>query len=154
LKQVLLNLFLNAVQAMEGFTDKPRLKVKLREIRPKPLFPFAQSLPLYKIWEGWEAGVGPVERPFLEIDVMDNGVGISSEDMSRIFVPFFTTKPRGTGLGLAICQRFVQGMGGTIHVKPNKPQGTVFTVHLPLRREEGNEWLEAHDRSSLEGVIA
>lgn len=142
LKQVLLNLFLNAIQAMQGFTDSPNLKIEVREIRPKKLFPLAESLPLYKIWEGWQALTNSPSRAFLEISVKDNGVGIAAEDLSRIFVPFYTTKPKGTGLGLAVCQRLIEGMGGSIHVRANRPAGTVFTIHLPLKREEGKDFSE------------
>ena len=82
------------------------------------------------------------ERAFIEISVEDNGQGISPEDRARIFVPFFTTKPKGTGLGLAICQRLVEGMGGTITVRSNHPHGSIFTIHLPLKREDGKEMTE------------
>lgn len=74
------------------------------------------------------------EQSYLEIEVADNGPGISEEDRGRVFVPFFTTKAKGTGLGLAICQRLIEGMGGTIQVKANVPSGSVFTLHIPIRR--------------------
>jgi len=119
LKQVLLNLFLNAVHAMDGHATEPRLTVGVREIRQPRLLAFLDVT----------AASG-----FLEIEVADNGEGVSPEDLQRIFLPFFTTKAKGTGLGLAICQRLVEGMGGTIQARPNLPQGTLFTIHLPLRR--------------------
>lgn len=134
LKQVLLNLFLNAVQAMDIGTPSPRLTVSVKEIRPRR-FPLADKLPLYKIWEGWEQSPLLAAKPYVEIKVADNGPGVSAEDLSRIFVPFFTTKAKGTGLGLAISQRILEGMGGTIHVGHNSPRGCLFTLHVPLRRE-------------------
>jgi signal transduction histidine kinase len=156
LKQVLLNLFINAAQATEGIAEKPVIKVRVREIRPRKPFSFIDSLPLYKVWEGWEALKTAGPQPYIEIEVQDNGVGIQPEDMSRIFVPFFTTKPKGTGLGLPICQRLIEGMGGTIYVKANRPAGTVFTIHLPVRREprEAPSEAERPDANPPRGVTA
>ena len=119
LKQVLLNLFLNAHHAMQGFTPEPRLVVSVKEIRQPRL---------------WSLLDITAQSNILEIEVADNGQGVSPEDLQRIFLPFFTTKSKGTGLGLAICQRLVEAMGGSILAKPNSPQGTIFTIHLPLRR--------------------
>jgi two-component system, NtrC family, sensor histidine kinase HydH len=146
LKQVLLNLFLNAVQAMEDFSPNPKLWVRIREIHPRTLFSLAESLPLHKVWEGWEARKVSTQHAFIEIEVSDNGGGILPEDRDRIFLPFYTTKPKGTGLGLSICQRLVESMGGTINVKANQPRGTTFTIHLPLRREETREFNDPKPR--------
>jgi two-component system, NtrC family, sensor histidine kinase HydH len=137
LKQVLLNLFINAIQAMEDVTEKASLCVRVREVRPRNLLAFAESLPLYKVWEGWEALKVPNKPPYIQIDVEDNGPGVRPEDLPRIFVPFFTTKPKGTGLGLAICQRLIESMGGSISVRSNAPKsGLTFVIQLPIRREE------------------
>ncbi|MBI5491138.1 MAG: sensor histidine kinase [Deltaproteobacteria bacterium] len=67
--------------------------------------------------------------------VRDNGPGIPRENLTRIFQPFFTTKPvgRGTGLGLAICYGLVQELGGTIAVDSAAGGGTTFTIALPQR---------------------
>lgn len=67
--------------------------------------------------------------------VEDEGPGIPPEVRSRIFDPFYTTKPvgEGTGLGLSICYRIVEGLSGEIGVTSRKGRGTVFTVRLPLR---------------------
>ncbi len=69
----------------------------------------------------------------VHIQVEDDGCGISPENLSRIFLPFFTTKPvgRGTGLGLAICYGLVQKLGGNIHVESEVGRGTSFTVQIP-----------------------
>ncbi|MBI4405718.1 MAG: hypothetical protein HY537_16290, partial [Deltaproteobacteria bacterium] len=134
LKQVLLNLILNAVQATEGMDDR-RIEVWVREAKPKRLFAFADAVPIYKTWEGWNLAKAVSQKSSIEIEVKDNGCGIPPEDLPRIFQPFYTTKPKGTGLGLAICQRLIEGMGGHIHVKPNKPHGTIFAVRLPVRRD-------------------
>jgi PAS domain S-box-containing protein len=69
----------------------------------------------------------------VQVDVRDTGPGIPPEVLSRLFTPFFTTKPAGsgTGLGLSICQRLVKAMGGEIHVESVLGQGTLFRVLLP-----------------------
>jgi len=67
----------------------------------------------------------------------DSGVGIESENLTRIFEPYFTTKEdRGTGLGLAICQRIVTQHGGKVSVSSKLGEGTVFIIHLPISRWE------------------
>lgn len=68
------------------------------------------------------------------LHVIDNGVGIRAEDLKRIFMPLFTTKPseRGTGLGLAIVRRVVDDHGGRVHVRSTPGQGTAFAVAIPL----------------------
>jgi len=65
--------------------------------------------------------------------IMDNGVGISEENLARIFDPFFTTKSLGTGLGLSISYGIVENNGGTIEVKSRLGEGTTFTVMLPTQ---------------------
>lgn len=67
------------------------------------------------------------------VTVEDTGIGISEEDLPRVFEPYFTTKEdRGTGLGLAICQRVMMHHGGKITVRSKLGEGAVFTVHLPV----------------------
>ena len=80
----------------------------------------------------------------VKVEISDNGCGIPPENLSRIFLPFFTTKPvgQGTGLGLAICYGLVQDIGGTIRVESRGGMGTTFIVELPLRpplRMEGGK---------------
>lgn len=65
------------------------------------------------------------------ISVSDTGVGISEDDLDRIFEPLFTTKPKGIGLGLAISRNLVEANKGHIHVHSVRQEGTTFTVHLP-----------------------
>jgi len=73
----------------------------------------------------------PQERA-IKLSVTDDGEGIPPENLDKIFRPFFTTKKRGTGLGLATCQRIVSGYGGTITVTSEVGKGSTFTVTLPL----------------------
>ena len=106
LTQALLNLFLNAVQAME---PGGRLRVAIRR---QP-----------------EAGT-------FSLTVGDNGKGIAEADQALIFTPYFTTKPSGTGLGLAIVHQIVEAHGGGIRVDSAPGAGTEFTVTLPLQGKE------------------
>ncbi|MBC7105934.1 MAG: two-component sensor histidine kinase, partial [Firmicutes bacterium] len=110
LKQVFVNLILNAVEAMPG---GGRLTVSARVLPD-------------------EGAGGRVAVSF-----EDTGPGIPEEDLSRIFEPFYTTKDRGVGLGLAITHRFVELHGGRIDVESRPGEGATFTVVLPaVAREE------------------
>jgi signal transduction histidine kinase len=118
LRQVIMNLVQNAVQAMES---KGRLTVSTG-LRATPI----RSDP------GEPAS-------FVEMRVTDTGPGIAQKAMGKLFIPFFTTKDRGTGLGLAICQRIVQTAGGAIEVRTLGGEGTTFTVLLPALDVGGGE---------------
>jgi PAS domain S-box-containing protein len=76
--------------------------------------------------------VGPSEH--ITISMTDNGVGITREDLKRVFEPFFTNKARGTGLGLTICRELVQLHGGTVEIESESGQGTTVRVTLPVKR--------------------
>lgn len=70
---------------------------------------------------------------WVDIDIQDNGCGISDENIQKIFRPFFSTKKgQGTGLGLAICRGVIDELGGRIEVRSQPETGTLFTVSLPL----------------------
>jgi signal transduction histidine kinase len=74
--------------------------------------------------------------------VADNGFGIDTEHLSKIFQPFFTAKKRrGLGLGLAICERIVKGHGGRIDVESTPGEGTTFSIYLPLKTAAQSETL-------------
>jgi two-component system sensor histidine kinase AtoS len=73
---------------------------------------------------------------FLRITITDTGKGIDKSIINKIFLPFFTTKPKGTGLGLAITKRLVEQHGGSIHVVNNPGGGASFTIDLPIKAEE------------------
>jgi signal transduction histidine kinase len=70
----------------------------------------------------------------ISIEVKDTGVGISPENLNKLFVPFFTTKPvgRGTGLGLAIVYGIIKMHRGQINVYSEIDFGTTFTIQLPI----------------------
>ncbi len=105
INQVLLNLYLNAIDSMESGGE---LKVEISS-------------------DG--------QRRNVIIQVSDTGRGISRENLSKIFEPYFTTKSTGTGLGLAIAHNIVEAMGGKITVVSDKEVGTTFTVALPNSEE-------------------
>ena len=65
------------------------------------------------------------------IGIQDTGPGLSSETLSRLFEPFYTTKPNGMGLGLAICRSIIEAHGGRLWADANEPRGAVFRFTLP-----------------------
>jgi signal transduction histidine kinase len=73
-----------------------------------------------------------VDADYVVARVADTGVGISAENLQRLFQPFFTTKEKGIGLGLAVTHGLVQGHRGTIDVTSTLGKGTTFAVRLPL----------------------
>ena len=72
-----------------------------------------------------------------EIRFRDNGKGIDAEALTRIYEPFYTTKPDGTGLGLAITRKIIEGHGGTLQVESAVGQGTTVLVRMPVVPVEG-----------------
>ncbi|MFN0062409.1 MAG: ATP-binding protein [Myxococcaceae bacterium] len=109
LKQVLINLVQNAIQALGASPGR----IVLRTHRPERFSEFR----------------GVAE--FVELQVEDTGPGIPLEQQPNIFVPFFTTKSKGTGLGLAICQRIVKNHGGSITAHSRPGEGSQFVVRFP-----------------------
>jgi PAS domain S-box-containing protein len=108
LEQVLVNLYLNAIDAMP---EGGKLIV--------------------------EANIAQLDgtAPMAVITVADTGFGIAETDLGKIFQPFFTAKKRrGMGLGLSICQRILKNHGGRIAVESQPGEGTTFKIHLPLDR--------------------
>ena len=104
LKQVVLNILQNAIEAMP---ENGALHLSITE-------------ELYEHHQG------------LRLKVEDTGKGIDANVLSRIFEPFFTTgKHRGTGLGLAICRNIIEAHGGEIHAESQKDIGTTISVWLP-----------------------
>jgi len=75
-----------------------------------------------------------LENGRLTLTIEDTGIGISPENLSKIFSPFFTTKEKGNGLGLAEVQKVVQAHQGWIEVKSEVGKGSRFIVRLPVLR--------------------
>ena len=119
IQQVLLNLMLNANDAMQkGGT----LRISARSVKAKLLAVKGQKT----VFEGDE-----LDSAYVEITVSDTGEGISEEKLKTIFDPFFTTKTQGTGLGLSIVQRIIDEHEGEIRVVSSSGEGTTFTIFLP-----------------------
>ena len=142
LEQVLVNLLLNALDALEG-SLQPSVRVRLHgeegEVtRLKPRReddpPGINYLHRRRLADD-EVGVEPVARAdwVTVIEVSDNGPGIPPDDLEHVFDPFFTTKEpgKGTGLGLSICARLVEGMGGQIDASNVAGGGARFVMRLP-----------------------
>jgi signal transduction histidine kinase len=89
------------------------------------------SSPLRKVVVSGKVDLGP-DRQYAHVRVRDTGVGISAEDLPRIFIPFFTTKSRGYGIGLALVQKIVVAHGGDVSVENSDASGTTFHCRLPL----------------------
>lgn len=116
--QMLMNLAINSVQAMEG--KKGRLTIRLEEAAAPPVLPVA------------ETQAGP-ESSWVRLTVSDTGRGIPAENLKKIFDPFFTTKDKGkgTGMGLAVVHGIVTKHGGTISVQSTPGLETTFAILLP-----------------------
>jgi len=104
LQQVLLNLIVNGVEAMDAVTDRPRALV-IRAERAEP--------------------------GMMVVAVEDTGPGLDPATAARVFDPFYTTKPTGLGLGLSICRSIVETHGGQLLASPRTPFGTAFRFTVP-----------------------
>ena len=76
---------------------------------------------------------------FVEVRFKDTGIGISKENIEKLFTPFFTTKAKGMGIGLSICKKFIESHGGSIKAESEVGKGTIFTIKLPIHSEGGGE---------------
>jgi len=76
------------------------------------------------------------DKPCVEVEVSDTGVGIPKSDLPQIFGLFFTTKPGGLGFGLWRDRNFLKGLGGNIDVESEVGQGTIFTIKLPVAADQ------------------
>jgi signal transduction histidine kinase len=102
LKQVLINLVKNGMEAVEGVKE-PGLNLSVKRV-------FDQ----------------------VRLEVADNGPGIPPDLLDKIFVPFFSTKPEGSGIGLSLSRQIIRNHGGQLSVSSEKGKGTRFRILLPL----------------------
>jgi PAS domain S-box-containing protein len=108
LQQVIINLVMNGIEAMQPVTDRPReLVIRSREN----------------------------ETQHVLVSVMDCGLGIATENADRLFDPFFTTKTSGMGMGLSICRSIIEAHGGRLWTTANLPYGATFQFILPLKAD-------------------
>jgi signal transduction histidine kinase len=108
LQQVVMNLVMNGIEAMQSVTDRPRQLVIQSSLE---------------------------ETHQVHISVTDSGVGISTENAGRLFEAFFTTKSSGMGMGLSICRSIIEAHGGGLWVTPNVPFGATFEFTLPVNAD-------------------
>ena len=73
------------------------------------------------------------------IEVRDTGPGISADQLQKIFIPFFTTKPKGHGVGLALTHRIITEHGGTLTAANAREGGAVFTIKIPLENTRASD---------------
>jgi PAS domain S-box-containing protein len=109
LQQVIINLLINGIEAMQPVTGR------LRELVIRS---------------------GQDESSQVRLSVTDCGVGISAENVNRLFNAFFTTKTNGLGMGLSICRSIVEAHGGRLSASGNEGPGATFQFVLPLHQEE------------------
>jgi PAS domain S-box-containing protein len=106
LQQVMLNLVINAVEALGSVRDGFRnLMIRTNEVKSDEVL----------------------------VVVQDSGPGLALPDLERVFDAFYTTKPDGLGMGLSICRSIVEAHGGRLWAAPNTPNGAVFQFTLPAR---------------------
>ncbi len=108
IQQVLLNIIINALQAMSG----GGVLTVLTDLVSR---------------EGAD---------WIRVEICDTGQGISVDEMEKIFTPFYTTKTQGTGLGLPICRQLMESNGGALRVDSQVGQGSCFTLELPVKHLE------------------
>jgi signal transduction histidine kinase len=113
LKQAVLNLMLNAVQAMSGMGEQAGQSAKELILRTS-------------------RHVDAEGRPMALIQVIDTGPGISQEAKAKIFQPYFTTKAGGTGLGLPTSRRIIEAHHGRLDLVSEPGRGTDFQIRVPL----------------------
>jgi len=112
LQQVVINLVMNAVQAMSAVEGRPR-RLSIRSRR-----------------ESADEGEAAVL-----LEISDTGVGITPEVGSKLFMPFYTTKDDGMGMGLSICRSIIEAHGGQVWVAPAAVHGASFTIRIPNNHE-------------------
>jgi two-component system NtrC family sensor kinase len=110
MKQVFMNLILNAIQAMK---EGGSIGISTRTVSRNGTEPSGD---------------------FVQIEIRDTGIGIPEENLQHIFDPFFTSKDEGSGLGLAVSHQIVQEHGGFVTVESQIGKGTAFFVHVPVAK--------------------
>lgn len=121
LEQVVVNLLLNARDAMSG---EGRVDIRIAPAAGDGRYRF---------------GVVPEPQRHVHIELRDQGPGVPAEIRERLFEPFFTTKPKGTGLGLAVSHQIIRAHGGHIFVDSEEGGGATFHLFLPKLESSANQ---------------
>jgi signal transduction histidine kinase len=145
LQQVILNLLVNAIQALSGLSDGPReLSVSSRKVSQDsegtpPLERASQARPSVegaptaeRAARNEEQNAASSHPEEILIEVRDSGPGLDPEHLNRLFEAFYTTKPQGLGIGLTISRTIAEAHGGRLWAEPNEPRGAVFQFALPV----------------------
>jgi len=114
LRQIFTNLLTNAFEAMDG---RGQVTISATQLTAE---------------EEIAVGSGVKAVPMVQVEVSDNGPGVTPDVMDKMFSPFFTTKPQGSGLGLAIVRKIVDAHDGRIDVSARPDGGVRFRVTLPV----------------------
>ena len=149
LKQVFLNLTVNAADAMEATSERPQggqLRVRTRSFEGESLVkesaggqPLRRSTdPSATDYSQLRRTHGTTEDRWIEIQFADTGIGITQEDQGRIFDPFFTTKEagKGTGLGLSVSIQIIETLGGRMELSSRSGEETKVSILLPVSEQK------------------
>jgi signal transduction histidine kinase len=137
--QVLLNLTLNAVQAMPGGGT---LRYEVRRLRRRAAARGAGR----RRGDRLPRPGAPRWIEYQQVRVIDTGAGIPRGTLAKMFDPFFSTKPGGTGLGLSISQTIMQEHGGSIEVASREGRGTTVLLNFPVEKRHGERRHDDADR--------
>jgi signal transduction histidine kinase len=139
LQQVLLNLIINAIEAMSGVTEGPRELLVSSQKVTQMLGP-ADAGPNAALFDVVQRSGTKSERRtqngYVLVSVADSGPGLDPKDLNRLFDAFYTTKAQGLGMGLAISRSIVEAHGGRLWAMANVPRGALFQFTLPIGQRE------------------
>jgi PAS domain S-box-containing protein len=141
MEQILLNLFMNAIQAMPegGILTVTCRCIPAEHVSSKPCsatnsITGTMDSPYPMQLQGSQQT--PMAQQWLELVVNDTGVGIAADQLEHIFQPFYTTKAHGIGLGLPITRRLIEDHGGQIRIESQLGYGATVSIRLPLLTDE------------------